>query len=339
MSPPVLVVSVIIVSHNGIHLLGECLDALRAQSFRDFEVIVVDNGSTDGSVDFIREAYPEVKVIAMDKNTGFGGGNNAGIKEARGKYIALLNNDAVAHKDWLKALIEAAENSPEGYGMWASKTLLYDRRDIIDTAGHLIYPDGLNVGRGKGETATGRYQLEEEVFFPSSAAALYLKKMLDDIGLFDEDFFAYGDDTELGLRARLAGWKCLFVPTAVAYHKSSMTAGRYSAFKFYHVERNRIWVLLKCFPVKYILMSPFYTSVRLLHHLISTLRGRGAAPKFEGSYLKLLGIYAKAVFDGLRGGIKMLRKRKRVKRNVSSREFSAWLGRFGISAREIALKE
>lgn len=332
-------VTVIIVNHNGLRLLKGCLDSLRGQSFKDFEVILVDNGSEDGSVEFVKEKYPDVGIIVNESNLGFGAGNNEGIKEAKGKYIALLNNDASAHKDWLGELVKAAEEAPQGFGMWASKILSADSPDIIDTAGHLIYPDGLNIGRGKGEKDAGQYDVKEEVFFPSGCAALYSRGMLDMVGFFDPDFFAYGDDTELGLRARLSGWRCLYVPASVVYHKGSATAGRYSPFKVYQIERNRIWVLLKCFPMKYIILSPFYTIIRLFHHFINALSGRGAAGRFEGSIFRLGLIYAKAVFDGLRGASKMIAKRRGIKRVVTAGEFKNWLRRYGISAREIAAKE
>lgn len=336
-------VSVIILNYNGQHLLSECLDSLRKQIFRDFELIFVDNGSTDGSVVFVKENYPEVKVLENRENLGFGEGNNAGMRVAGGKYIALLNNDTVTHPEWLQRLFEAAEHSPRTFGMWASKILFYDRPDTIDTAGHLMYPDGLNIGRGRGEIDKGQYDREEEVFFPSGCAALYLKKMLDEVGYFDPDFFAYGDDTELGLRARLAAWKCLFVPSSVVYHKYSATSGRYSPFKVLLVERNRIWVLVKYFPFRYIILSPFYTFVRLSWHLVAALRRKGAAGRFTESFslAALITIYVKANVKAVLGLGKMLRKRMQMKpiRRATAREFSGWLRSFSISARDIVLKE
>lgn len=331
--------SVIVANYNGSGLIGECLDSLRAQGFRDFETIVVDNASADGSAEFIGETYPEVRLIVNDRNLGFGAANNRGIETAKGKYIALLNNDAVAHKDWLNELIKAAAASAPDVGMWASKILLSERPDIIDAAGHVMFRDGLNIGRGKGEKDSGLYDVPGEVFFPSGCAALYLKDMLDEVGLFDPDFFAYGDDTELGLRARLSGWRCLYVPSSVVYHKGSATAGRYSSFKAYHVERNRIWVLIKCFPLRDILLSPLYTAVRLYYHFVNALRGRGAAGRYQGSRPGLFGIYIKAVFDGLSGAGRCIGKRRGIKTTVSTAEFAGWLRRFGISAREIAEKE
>ncbi len=336
-------ISVIILNYNGRRLLKECLDSLRAQTFRDFEVIFVDNGSTDGSAALVAADYPEVRIVQNTENLGFGEGNNVGIRLAAGKYTALLNNDTATHPEWLQRLFETAERSPEDVGMWASKILFYDHPDIIDTAGHLMYPDGQNIGRGRGEHDHGQYDREEEVFFPSGCAALYLKKMLDDIGHFDPDFFAYADDTELGLRARLAGWKCLFVPSSVVYHKYSATSGRYSRFKVFLVERNRIWALVKYFPLRYIILSPFYTIVRLGGHLAAAFQRRGAAGRFKESFsmAALARVYLRANIGAVLGLGKMLKKRRQMKpiRRASVKEFSGWLRRFSISAREMALKE
>lgn len=338
-----LVISVIIVNYNGLSHLRECLDSLRRQAFTDFEVIFVDNGSTDGSVSFVEENYPDIKVVKNRANLGFGEGNNVGMRIAQGKYVALLNNDTVTHPEWLRSLANAAESSPETFGMWASKILFYDNPEVIDTVGHLIYPDGQNIGRGRGELDRGQYDREEEVFFPSGCAALYSKKMLDEIGLFDPDFFAYADDTELGLRGRLAGWKCLFVPSSVVYHKYSATSGRYSEFKVFLIERNRIWVLIKYFPLRYIILSPFYTIVRLGGHLAAAFRKKGAAGRFKesSSLAAMMKVYLRANVDAFWGLRKMLKKRSQMKpiRKASSREFSIWLKRFGISARDIVLRE
>jgi GT2 family glycosyltransferase len=339
-----LSVSVIILNYNGREYIEECLDSVLRQTYRDREVIVVDNGSTDGSLEVIKEKFVgKIKLIENKNNLGFAEGNNIGISSATGTYIALLNNDAVADATWLDELVGAAQRSDSTFGMWASKIFFYDNRKIIDTAGHLIYPDGLNRGRGKGETDTGQYDKEEEVFFPSGCAALYSKRMLDQIGLFDPDFFAYGDDTDVGLKARIAGWKCLYVPTAIVYHRSSATAGRYSTLKAYLVERNRVWILIKYFPLRHILLSPLYTFVRLILQSYGSLTGIGAAGRFTEHYSrwKLISVLLKVYLDATRGSLKMISKRlalKKIKRTSTS-EFSLWIKRFGMSAREIALRD
>ncbi len=333
----------IILNYNGKDLLGECLDSLRAQTFRDFEVILVDNGSSDGSVDLVRSTYPDVTVIENGTNLGFGEGNNVGIRVATGEIVALLNNDTVVDMNWLAAFADALKHADRSVGMWASKILFFDSPGIIDNTGHLIYPDGLNFGRGRGDRDEGQYDREEEAFFPSGCAAFFRRTMLDEIGLFDADFFAYGDDTELGLRARLAGWTCLFVPSAIVYHKYSATAGRYSPLKAYLVERNRIWVLVKYFPVRHIIMSPLYSVIRLLYHLIASLSKKGAAGQFTRSFslFELVKVQVKADIHAVMGIGTMIRKRRQVRKitRTSVREFSAWLRKYSISAREIAYGE
>jgi len=337
-------VSIIILNYNGRDFIEECLGSVLSQTYKSFEIIVVDNASEDGSREILRERYlPDITLIENNVNLGFAAGNNIAFQKANGEFIAILNNDAVADSGWLEELVCAVQRCDYSYGMWASKILFYDNRRIIDTAGHLIYPDGLNRGRGKGETDIGQYDKEEEVFFPSGCAALYRKKMLDEIGFFDPDFFAYGDDTDVGLKARLAGWKCLYVPTAVVYHRSSATTGRYSPMKAYLVERNRVWILIKYFPFRYILISPFYTALRLILQFYGVLRGKGAAGRFteEYSLLKLIGVFLQAYADAIKGLYGMIKKRLVIRKikHTSTGDFILWLKKFRITATEIALRD
>jgi GT2 family glycosyltransferase len=339
-SPPV---SVIIVNWNGMDYLKDCLDSLRAQTFPDFEVILVDNGSTDGSVQYLRENYPGwVRVLPNPRNEGFSGGNNRGIRAASGKYIVLLNNDAQADARWLEELVKVAEKNPRA-GMLASKIYLQGQPKILDNVGHLIYRDGLNRGKGRLEVDQGQYEVIEEVLFPSGCAALYRREMLEEVGLFDEDFFAYGDDTDLGLKGRLAGWKCLYVPKAVVHHSYSQSSGAYSALKAFYVERNRVWIAVKYFPLTLLLESPFFTLLRFALQGYGALAGRGAAGRFSAAYSpgKLLRILFKAYLAAFRGLPGMWKKRNDMKKRtrVSEREIRSWFFRFGMSAREISLKE
>jgi len=335
-------VSVIIPNLNGRDLIRECLSSLENQTFKQFEVIVVDNGSSDGSVGFIREHFPWVeKIIENPCNYGFARACNQGIKISRGQLIALLNNDTETHPDWLAELVRAADNYPR-IGMFASKTLFYDRRDVIDTTGHLIYPDGLNRGRGRMEVDRGQYDDKPDVFFPSGCAALYRKAVFDDIGLFDETHFAYGDDTDIGIRARLAGWGCRFVPSAIVYHKYSATTGEYSPRKVYLVERNRIWIVWKYFPPRLIVLSPFYSLLRYLLQAYGALTRRGAAGRFASQYstFRLFFTVLKAYVDAFKGLPRVLADRKRMKRirRVSSSEVYSWFKTYRLSATEISLK-
>ncbi|MCJ7786400.1 MAG: glycosyltransferase family 2 protein, partial [Desulfobacterales bacterium] len=241
--PPLL--SVIIPSWNGRRFLEECIDSLKEQTFQHFEILLVDNGSTDGSADFAEAQYGEfIRVLRNEENLGFAGGNNVGIRRAKGEYIVLLNNDTSADPHWLEELVKATQCDPS-VGMWASKVCVYPRRDRIEGVGELIYWDGLCRARGQYEHDHGQYSVMEEILFPPGCGAMYRKSLFDGIGLFDEDFFAYADDSEIGIRARLAGWKGIFVPSAIVYHKHSGTSGRYSPLKAFYVERNRFWITIK----------------------------------------------------------------------------------------------
>ena len=335
--------SIIIPNWNGRHFLEECLESVFAQTFRDFETIVVDNGSTDGSVAFLQENYKNrIQLIPLEENLGFAGGNNRGIGKARGKWVVFLNNDAVADVNWLKELFDAASRHPD-VEIFACKVLNYYRRNEIDTVGHLLYPDGIARGRGRLEEDTGQYDREEEVFFPSGCAAAFRKDLLDIIGGFDESFFAYGDDTDLGLRARLFGSRCLLVPRAVAYHKYSSTTGTYSGFKAYQVERNRVWVMLKYFPLRWILVSPAYSVVRMTHHLIAALSGKGASGRFteQESTWGLFRTVLRAQWDAFARMPEILgeRRRSRHLRKIPAKQFTEWLRRYRLTAREVAWKD
>lgn len=335
-------VSVIIVNWNGKQLLKECLESLRIQSFKDFEIIVVDNGSSDGSGEFIKVFWPEVRLVELTSNRGFAGGNNAGISIAKGKYLALLNNDTKVDKDWLKNLIEIAEKTPHA-GMFASKILSYYKPDIIDNVGLIIYRDCLARGKGRLETDRGQHNALTEALMPSGCAALYKKEMIDEIGVFDEEFFAYADDVDIGLRGRFAGWHCLYVPQAKVYHKYSSSTEAYSPMKAFLVERNRIWVMLKYLPVEMILASPYYTAKRLFLQLYGALTGKGASARFSSQYsvfhaiLILLKAWRSAII-GLPNAIKQRKRFSKLKR-IDRSEIYRLFRKFGMTASEVALKE
>ncbi|HEX2172079.1 MAG TPA: glycosyltransferase family 2 protein [Dehalococcoidia bacterium] len=243
MSPPS--VAVIIPNWNGAHLLPTCLDALRRQTFRDHEVVLVDNASTDGSRELVRSSYPEVRLIELSRNVFFAGAVNAGIRATAGRYVALLNNDTEVEPGWLEALVRALDACPKA-GLAASKMLLFDRRDVINSAGDLYRVDGTPGNRGVWEVDRGQYDDSRLVFGASGGAALYRRAMLDDIGLFDEDFVGYCEDVDLSFRAQLAGYRCVFVPEARIYHRLSATGG--GPLASFLCGRNFISVIVKDVP-------------------------------------------------------------------------------------------
>jgi len=337
-------VSIIIVNYNGRGFLRGCLESIYNQRCSDFEIIFIDNGSIDDSVQYVREKFPEVKIIENKENLGFAKANNQGIRVAKGKYIALLNNDTVVDNDWLKNLIAVAESSPKEVGMWAGKIISLHNPKVIDSVGGLLISnDGIAKGRGRLEEDIGQYDNEEEVFIPSACAALYRKEMLDEVGLFDEDFFAYCEDTDLGLRARLAGWKTISVPSAVVNHYYSATTGKYTPTKAYLIERNHVWVAIKNFPFSKLLLFPFYTLWRYMVQIYGILMKRGAGGRFVGEFsgIRLFLVLIKALLGAMKGLPMMLRKRRyiQMRRTVSKKEVKDWFKQYGMDIKGLVLKD
>lgn len=271
-------IRVIVVNWNRRELLRACLRSLARQTFDSFEVVVVDNGSSDGSVDLVREmatGFPvPLRLIANSVNRGFCAANNQGMEGADGEYIALLNNDAEAEPGWLGALQAAVSTAP-GIGMAASKILVWEDPRRIDKCGHLIYPDGQNRGRGTGQLDRGQFDQPGEALWPDGCAAMYRRAMLVEIGGFDEDFFAYADDAELGLRARIAGWRCWYTPLAVVRHHRGATLGLGSARRLRLIERNRVLLVVKLFPWNLLWLNGAYFMARIGAGMWAALRNRG----------------------------------------------------------------
>ena len=334
-------VSVVVVNWDRSALLQACLASLERQNFRDFEVIVVDNGSQDGSPAMVAAEFPGARLIVNTDNRGFCAANNQGIGAARGRYIALLNNDAEADPRWLEEMLHAFDLGDD-VGMAASKILVWESRDKIDKAGHLIYPDGQNRGRGTGETDRGQYDRLEETAWPDGCAAMYRKDMLDFIGGFEEDFFAYADDAELGLRARIAGWRCIYVPTAVVFHHHGSSLGRFSAERMILIERNRLWLAAKLFPWRLLALNPFYFTLRVAAGAWGAALGSGEAARFAGErgFWVLVKCFFRANLAALAGLPGMLAKRRDVARirRLSASEVCAVLRRFRIRLRDLALR-
>lgn len=311
------VVSVVIPNWNGAEHLPDCLESLRRQTWRDFEVIVVDNASSDDSLALLAK-YGEVQVLALKENRGFAGACNAGIAAARGQYIALLNNDTEVDPNWLAEVVAAFERHPRA-GMVASKMLLFDRRDTFHTAGDFYRLDGMPGNRGYLERDEGQYDTEEPVFSACGGSAVYRRAMLDEIGLLDEDFFYSCEDIDLGWRAQLAGWQCIYAPRAVVYHKLSATGGGVTAS--FYTGRNFIYLLVKDLPGE--IWRDYWLQILLAQGRVAreALRAwRGAAAR-----ARLRGMAA-----GIWGIPRMLRKRRVVQRGrrVGRAELERVLSRF-----------
>ncbi len=274
----------------------------------------MDNGSVDGSADMAEGEF-HAQVIRNRENRGFCAANNQGIAAARGEWIALLNNDAEADPGWVAALQRACSSAAD-IGMAASKVLEWEDPRRIDKVGHLIFPDGQNRGRGTGQIDRGQFDSEEEVLWPDGCAAMYRKEMLDTIGGFDEDFFAYGDDAELGLRARVAGWRAIYTPQAVVRHHRGSTLGKDSAGRLVLIERNRVLLAAKLFPWSLLWLNPVFYLVRLAAGIALARRGAGDTAHFRGirGKLAIAGALLRADLQALAMLPRILRKRRAIEK-------------------------
>ena len=306
-------ISVIVLNYNGRGFLDGCLTSLASQTYSDFEVIVVDNGSRDGSPDYIEENYPWVRLAKNDENLGFAGGTNVGIRAAKGEFIITLNNDSRADSRFIEELIKPMAD-PE-VGVCAAKMLFPDGR--INSAGICISRSGAAWDRGMFEPDRGQYEFVEEVFGACAGAALYRREMLDEIGLFDEDFFLYLEDVDLAFRARLAGWKCLYVPGARVIHHHGGTAGVGLDLAVYYGNRNIVWYPIKDFPFRLLITSlPFIVARNLAVIPYYALRGQG-------------GVILKSKLDALKGVVKMMEKRKDVVRRADYSQINRFVEIWG----------
>jgi GT2 family glycosyltransferase len=297
-------VSVIIPNWNGAEHIPTCLESLRRQSFEDFEVIVADNGSTDGSLALLSCDYPEVRVLALGENRGFTGACNAGILSARGSYIALLNNDTQADSGWLAEVVAAFERHPEA-GMIASRMLLFDRREVFHTAGDFYRVNGLPGNRGAWQRDEGQYDDEAYVFGACGGSATYRRTLLEQVGTLDEDFFFSLEDVDLAWRAQLVGWRCVYAPQAIVYHKLSATGGGTTAS--FHDGRNAIYLLLKDYPGDLWRLhwsAILRAQLRIAREAVAAWRGAAARARLRGQLAGLI-----------LGPARMLPKRRAVQRS------------------------
>ncbi len=270
-------VIVVIVNWNGEQFLDRCLTALLAQTVTPYEIILVDNASTDGSLEIVGR-FPSVRLMALNENTGFARGNNLAIEAAskESEWIALINPDAFTAPRWLETLLAAAESKP-GFDVFGSKLLNASAPLLLDGAGDAYHVSGLVWRMGHGIFASALQGSECEIFSPCAAAALYRRSALLEVGGFDEDFFCYVEDVDLGFRLRLAGHRCLYVPLSVVHHVGSgTTGGQNSDFSVYHGHRNLVWTFVKDMPgLLFWLLLPLHLVLNLVSIVWFAFSGQG----------------------------------------------------------------
>ncbi len=313
-------VTVVVPNWNGERFLELCLGSLRNQSFEDFETILVDNGSSDGSLSLVAERFPEVKTIALGENRGFAVAVNTGIKESATEFVALLNNDTEQEPSWLEALVSAAESHPES-GLFASKLVDFQDRTILDGAGDAMRLSGLPYRLGHGERDRGQFDTPGHVFGVCAAAALYRRTLFEEVGLFDEDFVSYCEDGDLSFRAQLAGYRCFYAPDAVVYHMgSASTGGKRSETATRLGTRNSLSLLVKDLPLSAVVhILPFFILGQLARLITAAATGTLGA-HLEG----LAGAWCHLPL--------MLDKRARIQKRVSDVEVRRLLRESSLAA-------
>ena len=293
-------VSVVIVTWNGRQHLDTCLPSVEAQRDVGVETIVVDNGSTDGTADYVRSRYPWVKLVPLTANLGFAAGNNAGVREARGQFVAFLNNDTSADPLWLRTLLSGMDEA-NGFALVTSRIVYMHDPDVIDSAGDGVLRWGGAFKRHHGEPVSAA-ATTQEVFGICGAACLMPRAVFDDLGGFDEDFFVSHEDVDLSYRARLRGYRCRYVADAVVRHVGSATLGTVSPFSVFHGQRNLEWVYVKDTPGRLLLVT-------LPGHIVY-----GVAAGVHFARVGMLRPYLRAKVAAMAGLPRMLRKRAAVQR-------------------------
>jgi GT2 family glycosyltransferase len=297
-------VAVVIPTWNGRALLDVALSSLQTQTLAADEVIVVDNGSTDGTAEHVRSRWPSVILIPLPENTGFAAATNRGIERATSHVVALVNNDVELHPAFLRELVGALEADP-GAASAAAKMLRFDERGVIDGTGDTLRWSGVAQQRGQGELDRGQYDAPGRVFSACAGAAAYRRSAFGEVGLFDEAFFAYLEDVDWGFRAQLAGRGCVYVPSAIAYHVGSASTrrdGRPDRFFYGLPRRNSLWVVLKSYPASALLR---YAPLVLLNHAALLL-----AAVRDG----MTRAYLSALWAAARGLPRVLRQRRAIQR-------------------------
>ena len=331
---------VVILNWNGRDYIRDCLKSVLQQSYPRYRILVVDNCSTDGSREIIAGEFSEVKLVPLPDNLHFARGTNAGIREAlkdpECTHILTLNNDTRVDPEWLTELMRVAAD----VGMVASKLLLMDQPHIINSTGLTIAPDGSALDRGWNQVDQGQYDRSDDVFGPTAGAALYRRDLIDNIGLFDEEFVAYYEDVDLAWRSRLAGWQARYAPRAVVYHKFSASHGRGSSLKTYLCERNRIWNLVHNYPWRYAALTVPWNSARVLAGPLPWNGGREpASSRIQNPVFETARAMARARVDAYAGIPRALAKRRAraAASRVSPATVGGWLRRYHVSFRDAVL--
>ncbi len=333
-------VSIIIVNYNKKTLLDNCLKSIDDIQYDDFDVIVVDNGSTDGSIELMKEKYKKHTLIDMGYNSSFCIANNFGVRKAfegGSDAVVLLNNDTEVESQFLTALVNSVDIDNK-VGMVASKVLLMGQKNVIDSTGILITPDGLAKNKNMDELNSVATK-SEEVFCPTGAAALYTRELLEDVeedgNFLDEKYAFYFEELDLGWRARLRGWRCMYAPDAVVYHLKNATSGAYSEFIAFHTNRNIFYNIIKNYPFGYCIKALFLTFVRYPLLAFGALTGRGAAGKFQSNFSTwdLLVVVLKGWRNVMINFTKLFKQRRYIqkRKRVTYKEYSKWFHKFGLT--------
>ncbi len=300
-------VSIIIVNWNGIKILPRCLEALQAQTNQNFEIIVVDNGSTDQSSEGLENRYPNLSVMQLGRNLGFAAANNRGASAARGKWLALLNNDAFPTPNWLEKLLDCARENPS-FSFFACQLVSDADEKILDGAGDIYHISGMAWHRGRGKLASDFHSISGnqpiEVFSPCAAAALYDRQSFLDIGGFQERFFSHHEDVDLGFRLRLIGKRCLYVPQAIVRHIGSASFGVESDLTVRNGHRNLVWSYLENMPgILFWKYLPAHIIANVVFLIFYSLRGQGK-------------VIWRAKWEAVKGIPEALRRRRHIQKNL-----------------------
>ena len=305
--------SILVLNYNGKHLLHDCLNSILNQNFNDYELVIIDNNSGDGSVEYIKENFSKAKLMKNPKNFGFAKGNNTGIKVCNGEWIFFLNNDTILEQNCLEFLFKHIESRKPEQLVFVPLMLKADFPEYVDSAGDMLYPWG--YAYKYENVSASEFPEFKEINFACCGAAMFNRELLEKLNGFDEDFFLYYEDIDLSLRAKRLGTKIFLVPQAKVLHKGSATIGKKNSLRLYYIERNRFWTKLKNFPFSTLLKYAPHSLVCSLFSLaIWTKRG------FLGSWLK-------SRFAMMLGIPKMLKKRRKIfaESKIEAKEFEKWL--------------